>query len=194
MVANNLSLFTGQAGFEELEKVVQMHDARKRGKYNKKIQTNNQYQFLLILYNLINPFSYIAAIYNHLAVKYVQMPLFSKEEAAFCYKGLNVYYSVYQPEDYTYYDYPTQGLEGKDETVSGEDFQVFEAELAGTENFNVNDRLDLHTRLIDLLEQGVQLEQATSMLQPEIERIKQIYDKEKANTLARDKDGIFKRV
>lgn len=194
MVANTLSLFSGLKEFEQLEKIVQLREARKRGKYNKKIQIDNKWQFLLILSNLINPYTYITAIYNHLAVNYVQMPLFSKEEAVFYYKGLNVYYSVYFPEDYTYYDYPTQGLEGKDETVSGEDFQIFEAELAETENFNINDRLTLHTRLIDLLEQGVQLEQATSMLQPEIERIKQIYDKEKANTLARDKGGIFKRV
>lgn len=194
MVANTLSLFSGLKEFEQLEKIVQLREARKRGKYNKKIQIDNKWQFLLILSNLINPYTYITAIYNHLAVNYVQMPLFSKEEAAFYYKGLNVYYSVYQPEDYTYYDYPTQGQEGNNETVSGEDFQIFEAELAETENFNINDRLTLHIRLIDLLEQGVQLEQATSILQPEIERIKQIYDKEKANTLARDKGGIFKRV
>lgn len=194
MVANNLCLFTGKNGFEEFDEIVKLHEARKRGKYNKKVQTDNKYQFLLILSHLINPFSYLSEINNYIAMKYVTMPLLSKEEAAFSYKGLNVYYLVYEPDTYTYYDYPTQGAEGMDSICNGEDFQIFEAELTGTENFYIQDRLDLHIRLIDLLDQGVQLEQATSMLQPEIERIKQIYDKEKADTLARDKDGIFKRV
>lgn len=194
MVANNLSLFTNQTGFEELEKVVQLHEARKRGKYNKSIASDNWPEILLIISALIDPYELIGHIYNHIAINYVPLPLLSKEDAAFSFNGLHVFYSVYLPEEYTYYDYPTQGQEGNDETVSGEDFQVFEAELIGTENFNINDRLTLHTRLIELLEQGVQLKQATSMLQPEIERIKQIYDKEKADTLARDKGGIFKRV
>lgn len=189
-----LNLFTGQNGFEEFDNVVKLHEARKRGKYNKKVETDNQYQFLLILAHLINPISYTSELYKTLAIKYVPMPLLSKEEAVFCYKGLNVYYSVYEPDTYTYYDYPTQGIEGIDCICNGEDFQIFEAELIGTESFNVKDRIDIHIKLLDLLEQGVQLNQATSQLQPEIERIKQIYDKEKANTLARDKSGIFKRV
>lgn len=189
-----LNLFTGQVGFEEFDNVVKLHEARKRGKYNKKVQTDNQYQYLLILASLINPFSYLSEIYRHIAIKFVSMPLLSKEDAAFCYKGLNVYYTVYEPDTYTYYDYPTQGTEGIDSICSGEDFQVFEAELPGTENFYIQDRLDLHIRLLDLLDKGVELEQATSQLQPEIERIKKIYDKEKADTLARDKSGIFKRV
>jgi hypothetical protein len=193
MVAN-LCLFTNKEGFEELDKIVQAHEARKRGKYNKKIQTDNQWQFLLILANLINPISYLGEIYRYIASNYVAMPLLSKENAVFCYAGLRVWYSVYLPDSYTYYDYPTEGTEGIDSICTGEDFQVFEAELIGTENFNVQDRLDLHIRLIELLEQGIQLEKATSQLQPEIERIKKIYDKEKANTLARDKSGIFKRV
>lgn len=194
MVAYDMNLFTGLDGFEEFDNVVKLHEARKRGKYNKKIQTDNQYQFLLILSHLINPYSYISEIYNHLAIKYVPLPLLSKEETAFNFYGLSVSYSVYEPDAYIYYDYPTYGLEGKDEICPGEDFQIFEAELIGTELFNVTDRIDLHIRLLDLLEQGVELKQAVSLMQPEIERIKQIYDKEKADTMARDKSGIFKRV
>lgn len=189
-----LNLFTNQNGFEEFDNVVKLHESRKRGKYNKKVETDNQYQFLLILSHLINPYSFISEIYAYIAMKYVAMPLLSKEEAVFCFQGLKVYYSTYEPDTYTYYDYPTQGIEGIDCICNGEDFQIFEAELIGTESFDVNDRIYIHTRLLDLLEQGVQLEQATKQLQPEIERIKLIYDKEKADTLARDKSGIFKRV
>lgn len=189
MVAANL--FTGQEGFEEFDNIVKLHDARKRGKYNKKIQTDNQYQFLLILSSLINPYSYINAIYAHIAHQFLTMPLLSQEETAYSFDGLNVYYSVYTSDTYTYYDYPTEGSEGIDSICTGEDFIIFEAELTGTENFDVKDRIDLHIKLIDFLEQGVQLKQAISQLQPEIERIKQIYDKEKAD---REKSAIFKRV
>jgi hypothetical protein len=189
-----LNLFSNQKGFEEFDNVVKLRESRKRGKYNKKVTTNNQYQFLLILAQLINPYSYISTIYNHIANTYLTMPLLSNDEAAFYYQGLNVWYSVYEPVTYTYYDYPTQGFEGKGDICPGEDFKIFEAELIGTENFSVTDRIDLHIRLLDLLEQGVQLKQAVELMQPEIERIKRIYDKEKADTLARDKSGIFKRV
>ena len=189
MVAN-LCLFSGVEGFEDLEKIVKDRDARKRGKYNKKIKTDNQYQFLLILSTLINPFTYLSEIYTFIAHQFLTMPLLSKEDAAYSFNGLKVYYSVYTPETYTYYDY----IDNVDCICTGEDFQIFQAELAGTENFDVNDRINLHLQLLELLEHGVQLEQATSQLQPEIERIKQIYDKEKADTLARDKSGIFKRV
>lgn len=194
MVDCVVNLFTGQKGFEEYDNVVKLREARKRGKYNKKIQTDNKYQFLLILAHLINPFTYISEIYNLIAIKYVPMPLLSKESTAFVFKGLSVTYSVYQPEAYTYYDYPTNGIEGKDEICRGEDFQIFEAELIGTENFSVYERIALHTQLLEYLEQGVELNKATSLLQPEIERIKRLYDKEKADTMARDKGGIFKRV
>lgn len=192
MVANNL--FTGVVGFEELDKEVKERESRKRGKYNKKIQTDNKYQYLLILSQLINPYTYISEIYNYLAIKYVPLPLLSKTETAFNFNGLKVTYSVYEPDAYTYYDYPTQGFEGIDEICSGEDFQIFEAELIGTEYFNVTDRIDLHIRLLDLLEQGVQLNQATSQLLPEIERIKKIYDKKKSNTMAENQSRIFTRV
>ena len=189
MVAANL--FTGQEGFEEFDNIVKLHEAHKRGKYNKKIQTDNRYQYLLILSSLINPYSYINAIYNYIAHQFLTMPLLSQEETAYSFEGLNVYYSVYTSDTYTYYDYPTEGLEGIDSICTGEDFTIFEAELTGTENFDVKDRIDLHIELIELLEQGVQLKQATSQLQPEIERIKQIYDQEKAD---REKSAIFKRV
>lgn len=188
------NLFTDQIGFEEYDNVVKLHESRKRGKYNKKIETDNTYQYLIILAHLISPYTYISEIYNHLAENYVPMPLLSKEATAFTFKGLAVTYSVYEPEAYTYYDYPTSGLEGNDEICSGEDFHIFEAELAGTEYFSVYERITLHTKLLDYLDQGVELEQATMRLQPDIERIKQVYDKEKADTLARDQSGIFKRV
>ncbi len=192
MVAQNL--FTGVVGFEEFDKEVKQHESRKRGKYNKKIQTDNKYQYLLILSQLINPYTYISEIYNHLAIKYVPVPLLSKDEAGFYFNGLKVWYSVYPPDTYLYYDYPTLGIEGNGDKYSGEDFQIFEAELIGTENFNVIDRIDLHIRLLDILGQGVELKQAVSLMQPEIERIKKIYDKEKNHTVAGDKSGIFKRV
>lgn len=180
---NAANLFTGQDGFEELDNIVKLHESRKRGKYNKKVVTKDY-----------NPYTYINEIYNKIAVKHTSLPLFSREETAFCFNGLRVTYSVYDPEEYIYYDYPTQGAEGNGELCQGEDFQVYQAELIGTEYMTVEDRIYLHDKLIEYLEQGVELKQAVSLVQPEIERIKQIYDKEKADTLARDKDGIFKRV
>lgn len=187
---NAANLFTGQSGFEEFDNVVKLHESRKRGKYNKQIATDDYIQRFLIFIQLISPYTYINEIYNHIAVNYVPLPLFSKEETAFLFNGLSVTLSVYDAEMYDYYDYTTGDIEIL-EHCQGEEFTVFQAELIGTDYMTVQDRIDLHLKLIAYLEDGVELKQAVALVQPEIERIKKIYDEEKA---AREKSDIFKRV
>lgn len=190
MVDVAANLFTGQEGFEELDNIVKLKESRKRGKYNKEVKTNNRYQFLLILSQLINPYTYLQEILKTIAIQYVPMPFLSKEETAFEYYGLTVWYSVYDSATYTYFDTTT----GITEICNDEEFQIFEAELIGTETMLISDRLALHTKLLVYLDEGVSLEYAVNLVKPEIERIKRIYEETKAYAMAENQSRIFTRV
>lgn len=184
MVVTNLSLFTGQEGFEHLEKIVQEHESRKRGSYNKKFATDKYIQLILILSTLIDPNTYLNEIYSLLAHKYFARPSITEPETVFSFEGIRIYYMVYEAGEYEYFG----------EKFEGEPFQEFQAEIIGTENLLINDRIRVHTKLLEHLDKGVELKKAVELVQPEITRIKADYEKRKAYTVAENQSRIFTRV
>lgn len=184
MGVTNLSLFTGQEGFEHLEKIVQEHEGRKRGTYNKKFATNDYIQLALIFVSLVDPNTYLNEIYSLIAHKYFSRPSMSNDETVFSFKGIRIYYMVYEAGEYDYFG----------NIYQGESFQVFQAEIIGTENLLINDRISLHTKLLEYLDEGVELKKAVELVQPDITRIKADYEKRKAYTMAENQSRIFTRV
>lgn len=184
MVESKLTLFSGQVGFEQLEQIVQEHEARKRGTYNKKFATNEHIQFTLILAQLINPYTYLHMIYSHIAQKYFSRPFMSKDETVFNFNGIRIYYMVYESGEYEYFR----------KKYEGEEFQEFQAEIIGTENLLVNDRIDVHNKLLEYLDHGIELKKAVELVQSEITRIKADYEKRKVYAMVANQSRIFTRV
>lgn len=148
-----LNLFSEKEGFEEADKLVQQLNARKRGSYNTKPK--------VVEYN---PYSHIQNLYAQLA-DLIGIRLFSKEDAIFRYRGIKIWSLVYTPENYKY--------EGK--IYMGEQFQVNQAEIRGTENFTINDRIKLHQKLIDLLKERVELRHAVKLVQQDVKKLQKKY-------------------
>lgn len=150
---NVLNLFSDLEGFEEANNLVQQLNARKRGSYNTKPK--------LIEYN---PYTHIKNLYSELA-NFLPRPLFTNEEAVFEYEGVKAWYMIYTPEHYGY----------SDKTYVGEQFNITEAEISGTENFTVEDRIKLHQKLIDLLKERVELNNAIKLIQQDIKGLQKKY-------------------
>lgn len=147
MSAQNLSLFTNVEGFEQYEDEYQKTQSRKRGPYKVK-----EFKPLVI-----SDYQKLDTLYSRIA-NYLPSPLLSNSEAVFTYNGLNAWYNIYTDDMYSY-----QGQEYR-----GENFKSFQAEIIGTENFELNKRIELHSKLLDLLRNGADLDKAVEILQPEI--------------------------
>lgn len=150
---NVLNLFSDLDGFEEANNLVQQLNARKRGFYNTKPKSVNY-----------NPYTHIKNLYSELA-NFLPRPLFMSEEAVFEYNGIRAWYTVYASEHYLY----------NDKTYIGESFNITEAEISGTENFTVEDRIKLHQKLIDLLKERVELNNAIKLIQQDIKELQKKY-------------------
>lgn len=150
----DLNLFSGVEGFEDADNLVQSLHARKRGPYKTHHKTQEY-----------TPYRYIQQLYTQLA-SFFPAPLFQTEENIFDYKGVIVWYSPYSPNDYEY----------NDKMYEGEQFQVIQAEITGTENFNINDRIALHKKLIELLEKRIELENAIKLIQQDVKEYQKKYE------------------
>lgn len=109
----------------------QAREDRKRGFYKKK-----QPQKIIL-----NPYTEMKNLYELLA-NYLPLPLFLREERVFTYKKLRVWHMIYFDEE------------------KQVEFPVSEAEIIGTENMDIKDRIQLHKGLIDLLRGGLTLDEA----------------------------------
>lgn len=107
-----------------------------------------------------NPYAKIARLYGQIA-NYLPIPIMQTQEQ-FDYEYITLWYGHYSCE---YYDY--QG-----EAFRGEDFKIIEAELKGTERFDINERIYLHEKLINLIRNGIKINEAAAMLQPLIFQIR----------------------
>lgn len=158
---NELNLFSNNPSFAQYDKMIQDANKNKRGHYQKHHKP--------IIYN---PYTEIKDLYRQLA-NFLPLPLFSSEKEVFCFPGVTAWYITYTDEEYEYIDAKCEGE--KNGTFEGENFKVVEAEITGTENFYVEDRIELHRELISYLEQGITLENAIVMLQPSADKIKAKY-------------------
>ncbi len=149
-----VNLFSDVEGFEEADELVQLLNARKRGYYNTKPK--------VVEYN---PYTHMQKLYTQLA-SFLPIPLFLKEEAVFDYNGVKGWYLPYEPEEYEY----------ENEIFKGEQFNVIEAEITGTENFNITDRIQLHEKLINLLKQRVELKNAIKLVQQDVRELQKEYE------------------
>lgn len=147
-----VNLFSDVEGFEEANVLVQKLNARKRGCYNTKPKVLEY-----------NPYKHIQQLYSQLA-NFLPRPLFTNQEAVFDYDGIKAWYMIYVPE------------QNSDTSYNGEQFTVTEAEIVGTENFTVNDRIKLHEKLINLLKERVELNNAIKLIQPDIKELQKKYE------------------
>lgn len=175
---NELNLFSNNPEFAEYDKMIKDANKNKRGHYQKHLKP--------IIYN---PYTEIKDLYRKLA-NFLPLPLFQTETEVFHYtinenqqnskntvangiKGVTAWYTTYTDEEYEYIDAKFE--DEKNGTYQGDNFKVIEAEIDGTENFYVEDRIELHKELISYLSQGITLENAITMLQPSAKRIEKKY-------------------
>lgn len=56
-----------------------------------------------------------------------------------------------------------------------ENFKVIEAEIAGTEKYDIDTRIELHKELLEYLENGDSIEVALSKLEPKLKHLEELY-------------------
>lgn len=108
----------------------------------------------------LNPYLEIAQIYSQLA-NYLPIPIFTNGQEVFNYEYMRLWYSQYNYESYIY-----QG-----EKYEGEEFKIIGAELKGTETMFITERLALHKKLLQLVKDGMNIQEAAHRLQPIINKI-----------------------
>lgn len=59
--------------------------------------------------------------------------------------------------------------------MSEEEFTIIEAEIAGTENYDLDTRIMLHQELIDHLENGDSIDVALTKLQPKLKALEDLH-------------------
>ena len=110
----------------------------------------------------LNPYAQLAQLYSEVAND-LPIPIMSNDDnEKYDYDLLTLWYSHYTFEQYTY-----QG-----EEFYGEDFRVIQAELKGTEDLFINERIFLHKKLLELIKKGTSIYEAAKLLQPLIFKFK----------------------
>lgn len=149
------SLFANQTGFENAQALVEQLNARKRGPYDTKPKV---FEY--------DPYAHIRQLYVQLTnLIGIQGEMFtaSKRETI---DGISRWYSFYEVKQYEY--------QGK--MFQGEEFRYVEAEIAGSEFFDIYDRIKLHQELINLLRKKVPLVEAMAIIQQKVKEIQKGYE------------------
>lgn len=128
---------------EEIQK-----EKNKRGPYKKTPKKPKTY----------NPFEEMSKLYQKLA-NFLPLPLFTSEKEVFDFGEIRAWYINYVDEQYFH-----QG-----ESFCGETFKVIEAEIKGTENFFIEERVYLHKKIIEFLTDGEEISDAVKKLSPLIQ-------------------------
>ena len=166
-----MNLFTGVKGFEELEKMARKVKNKrvhyKNTTYTKyykedvidgKIQNNQTFQQ-----------GRMRQLYTRLANFFpiffsgVQPSFIEEDYKAYDFGIVRVWDNVYLPETYTH-----QGA-----IYKGQEFRVIEAEIIGSEDLNIQERLYLHETLLELLEEGYRIEQLNWYIESLVNLFKQ---------------------
>lgn len=110
----------------------------------------------------LNPYAELSQLYSRVA-NYLPIPIMSTGgQEVFDYDLLTLWYSHYQAEKYHY-----QG-----ESYDGEDFKIIQAELKGTEDLYVDEKIFIHKSLLNLIQKGTSINEAAKLLQPLIFKFK----------------------
>lgn len=143
---NFISMFTDVEGYEEFEKEVQASHKKKRGKYHKHVKIREY-----------NPYTHISELYCAIA-NYLPIPLGVYNDVVNEIYGLKSWYTI---------DY--------DDNNKEQPLKLFQAEIIGTENFNVEDRITLHEKLLSFLTQHVNLENVVKLLKADLQKVTEKY-------------------
>lgn len=135
----------------QLFDVVEYGGKKTRGHYNKKPKEVQK----------LNPYLELSQVRVRLA-NYLPVPLMADIQECTTFGHFNLWYLHYTNEEYQY--------EG--EIYRGEEFKIIEAELIGTERFNIDTRLYLHKKLFELINTGVTIHEAAEKLQEEIKKLR----------------------
>ena len=96
-----------------------------------------------------SPWVTMQKLYEKLA-GFFEIPLFATSDEVITQGDIRLWSSVYTDETFSY----------KDEICKGECFKVFEAELIGSENLYLEDRITVHKELLAQLEADATIEEA----------------------------------
>ena len=154
MVAEVVSLFTGLPGFEIAQQALEELNKGKRGHYNKVPKPKRTE----------NKWEYMRGLYKQLA-NFLDVPYFFNEDKVFLF-SYNRIKARCLYDDGSAYEY-----EGK--TYEGEVIKIREAEIVGTENYDIDTRISLHQELINYLEDGFNLDDAVDNIQDKLRELKE---------------------
>ena len=163
-VLSQQTLFTGQEGFEKAQEAFEELNKGKRGFYHKDYTKPKHTD---------NPWEEIKQIYANIA-NYLDVPRFQLKEdevLLFAEGRIRAWCFHYTDDAYTY--------EGN--IYTGEEFNIIEAEIVGTEKYDLQTRLKLHKEFLNLLEDGNTLEQSISSIQG---KLKELEEKNKMGDFA----------
>lgn len=151
------SLFAGKDDFKEAQELVQQLNARKRGSYD------------------IKPKVFEYEPYAHIRNLHIQLNNLietQNEQIGFTQsiceniEGINCWFSLYTAEQYEY----------NGRIYQGEEFRYIEAEIEGTECFDIYDRIKLHQELINLLRAKIPLAEAMQTIQQKVKEVQKDYE------------------
>lgn len=154
---DKISLFTGVKGFEEYDKMARkVKNKRVHYKTPTYIKT---YSNDVIDDKVLNDDLYMWGRMKELYARLANFfPVF--------FSGV---YPVEEAEDYKLYDfgmvrvwdcnYTSEAYIYRGDIYKGQDFKVLEAEIIGTEDLGIQERLFIHESVLEALEEGYQIEQ-----------------------------------
>ncbi len=132
--------------------VLQYGGRKKRGKYKKKEVKPIP----------IDPYLELSQILSQLA-NYFPIPICNNSaKEIYQYQHIRFWFSKHECEEYEY----------DKEVFNGESFNIVEAELIGTEDLNIDERLFLHKKLLEFVKNGMNIQIAAGKLQPLIIQFK----------------------
>ena len=165
------NLFTGIKGLEEYEKMARKVKIKrvhyKTPTYTKvykndvvdgKINTNDTF-----LWGRMREIHSLLANFFPIFFSDVVPSIETEDYKAYDFGIVRVWDNVYLPETYTH-----QGA-----IYKGQEFRVIDAEIIGSEDLNIQERIYLHETLLELLEEGYRIEQLNWYLESLVNLFKQ---------------------
>lgn len=152
-----VSLFTGVEGLEEYDKMARKVK-HKRVHYKTTTYTKFYKNDVIdgkIHNNHILTWGKIRELHSRLANFFpvffsgIEPSLQGENYKAYDFGMVRVWDNIYLSESYTHIG----------TVYKGQDFRVLEAEVIGTEDLNIDERLFIHESLLELLEEGYRIEQ-----------------------------------
>jgi hypothetical protein len=166
-----MNLFTGVKGFEELEqmarKVKHKRVHYKTTTYTKvykndvidgKIHNND-----IFLWGRMRELHTRLANFFPIFFSNIEPSITSEDYKAYDFGIVRVWDNVYLPETYTH----------KGAIYKGQEFRVIEAEIIGSEDLNIQERIYLHETLLELLEDGYNINQLNWYIESLVNLFKQ---------------------